>query len=105
MIKYFKNVNSVILHTSLDPSPLVVNECIALGKIPIVSNRAGNSSDCIVNGLPNFIYSYESLDQTLLNYFKTSHDVLSGYSNELFNLRFKYSSKNISNEMHKFILN
>jgi len=104
LISYFRKVNSVILHTSLDPSPLVVNESIVLGKIPIVSNRAGNSSDCIIDDFSNFVYEYDLLTETLEGYFASPHDSLMDYSKGLFQLKCNYVSENISKNICEFIL-
>lgn len=51
-LKSFWDSNGVLLlHTELDPNPLVVNEACAAGLIPVLSSRAGNAADLLAAGL------------------------------------------------------
>lgn len=100
LTEYWKENGALVLNTKLDPSPLVVNEAITYGIVPIVSSRAGNAADVEENSPKfNFVFEYGHLEEALESYSKTHDRELSVYRDQLFQFGARYNPDKIAREL------
>ena len=97
LIKMYSENGALLLNTKLDPSPLVINEAVMIGLIPIVSNRAGNSRD-LEDHSPcfNFVFPSGGLKDVLIRYLSADIEALDNYRGSLRGLARRYEVSRIS---------
>lgn len=95
----WRSCGAFVLNTKLDPSPLVVNEAIAYGLVPIVSSRAGNSKDILMHSPDfNFIFEHGDLISALDKYARTPNENLIKYRNQLYEYGDRYRAAAIAED-------
>lgn len=100
LLDIWLNSSALILNTALDPSPLVVNEAITLGLIPIVSTRAGNSDEVsAVCGEMSCVFEYGELPSGLKRYAALSDSDVAQCREILLESSSKYKSEQVAAEI------
>ncbi len=53
----------IVLPSSLDPSPKVINEAMNFGVIPVVSDRVGTANDLVSHDENGFVFPYGNVNE------------------------------------------